>query len=583
MLRTKAVPVSTLPLFPVEAFEHVRAGVTRATTSYGVHAYHTKVPAEGIEPFLRQHTAVGQTVLDPFCGSGMTGLAARRLGRRPMLSDISPAAVHIAGNYTTPCDPVSYLRAAARALALVQSERDDLYRTMCHQCGGGAETAYLIWSDVRACPTCRSQIRVWDQRETGLRQLRCPNCGEGFRKGTATVCGEVPVRVNISCGSCGRLERDPSLADIEAAHVVKEAIPYWYPRVPFGRDRAMWRSGHEDLGIHEVADFYSPRNLRALAALWAALQEESDERLQSALKFTFTAIANRASRRYQWNAKRPTNVLGGTLYVSSLRYEFNVFGLWKRKVAAISRFFRETIGGRADATVIQASATSLPYASGTIDYCFTDPPFGGNIVYSDCSILWESWLGTLTDRASEAVISHTGKSIIEYADIMELSFKEMHRVLKPEAAATVVFQATNAAVWECILTAAANVGFAIEEVDILHKRQPSFKGVKAQKEGERVAASDVVLTLRRGSKRLATTVSPQFEPIWTAVASELKRSDLSGRQRTSGHLYAVAVAAAIEAGTGTGKTTFEALERWLSDNCLMRDGEWQLVEDTVVQ
>ena len=39
----------------------------------------------------------------------------------------------------------------------------------------------------------------------------------------------------------------------------------------------------------------------------------------------------------------------------------------------------------------------------SIDYIFTDPPFGSNIFYADCSILWEAWLQDFTDMKQEAV------------------------------------------------------------------------------------------------------------------------------------------------------------------------------------
>ncbi len=314
-----------LTLFEPEAETSTAGGngVSRATKVYGVHAYHTKVPVEGIEPFILQHTAPGDTVVDPFCGSGMTGLAAVGLGRRPLLSDLSPAAVHIATNYVTPCNPVAYAVAVERVLTALDGVPDELYATPCHQCGQAATTAYVVWSDIRRCPACAQEMRVWDQRETGLRVLTCPSCAMAFRKGSASVTGEIAVSVNVDCRNCGRLHREPTDEDVAKAHNERAAIAEWYPRVPFGPDRAMWRSGHRELGIGEVGDFYSARNLRALACLWAAIQAEPDARLRSALTFTFTAIANRASRRYQWNAKRPTNVLGGTLYVSSLRYEFN--------------------------------------------------------------------------------------------------------------------------------------------------------------------------------------------------------------------------------------------------------------------
>ena len=37
---------------------------------------------------------------------------------------------------------------------------------------------------------------------------------------------------------------------------------------------------------------------------------------------------------------------------------------------------------------------NLPDSS--VDYVFTDPPFGSNIYYSEASHIWESWLDAFT-------------------------------------------------------------------------------------------------------------------------------------------------------------------------------------------
>jgi hypothetical protein len=41
---------------------------------YNFHYYHTKVPPEVIRDLISHYTQPGDVVLDPFCGSGMTGL-----------------------------------------------------------------------------------------------------------------------------------------------------------------------------------------------------------------------------------------------------------------------------------------------------------------------------------------------------------------------------------------------------------------------------------------------------------------------------------------------------------------------------
>jgi len=92
------------------------------TPAYNAHSYPTKVPAEAIEPYVAHHTRPGDLVLDPFCGSGMAGLAARRLGRHAVLNDLSYGAAHLSWNLCEPCDPADLQQAARGVLAAVADD-----------------------------------------------------------------------------------------------------------------------------------------------------------------------------------------------------------------------------------------------------------------------------------------------------------------------------------------------------------------------------------------------------------------------------------------------------------------------------
>ena len=50
---------------------------------YKAHGYHTKVPHRAIVPSILHYTKPGDLVLDGFCGSGMTGVAAQWCGTAP--------------------------------------------------------------------------------------------------------------------------------------------------------------------------------------------------------------------------------------------------------------------------------------------------------------------------------------------------------------------------------------------------------------------------------------------------------------------------------------------------------------------
>ena len=67
-----------------------------STTAKERNGYPTQKPLELLERLLKAYTNEGDLVLDFFCGSGTTGEAALRLGRRFILVDKNPNAVKIA-------------------------------------------------------------------------------------------------------------------------------------------------------------------------------------------------------------------------------------------------------------------------------------------------------------------------------------------------------------------------------------------------------------------------------------------------------------------------------------------------------
>ena len=89
-----------------------------------------------------------------------------------------------------------------------------------------------------------------------------------------------------------------------------------------------------------------------------------------------------------------------TLYIPGYSVEQNVAKLIE------SRFEKTELTKlmRTQIMVSCSSAASLDEIdTDTVDYIFTDPPFGSNIFYADCSLLWEAWLQDFTDVQQEAV------------------------------------------------------------------------------------------------------------------------------------------------------------------------------------
>ncbi|CUU14221.1 FIG01164982 hypothetical protein CDS [Bradyrhizobium sp.] len=536
---------------------------SKATTSYRAHSYHTKVPPSAITPFIEAFSQVGDWVADPFCGSGMTGVAALSIGRHALLSDLSPAAVHIARNYTTPCDPVSVAQALKEVEALVRPSMRWLYTPDLQD---GRNIEYTTWSDVFACASCSKPIVYWDIVSSIVDdRVICPNCGSAARKANLLWLDEVPVQTHVARGGNRISSHSPTAAEKALiAQTGAAPIPYWVPKGNFGQEREMWRAGHKAMGITSVSDFYTRRNLHALAALRHAIVTVAQGRLREALLFAFTACANRASKRYQWNAKRPTNVMTGTLYVSSLRYEWNVWSLFKRKAADLLRYYSAFPQADTQAQVFQRSATDLDCVeTGAVDFVFMDPPFGSNIFYADSSLLWDAWLGTLTDQSAEIVINkhrprHAGgKDAAEYGELMTKAFGEVARILRRGGRSVLAFSNSDDRVWSVMQDAISDAGFEVRSVHLLDKGQPSIKGVKGQLGKEQVTRLDLMLCLAHRDRPMVmqgrSAATQSF--IDSAIAAALA----SGAQRTD-HIYSLVLRDALQGGLSVAGITMPKIE-----------------------
>src|SRR5438045_6728037 len=63
---------------------------------YGVHPYFTRRPANVVRAYIERFSQEGDTVLDPFGGTGVTAIEAFLLGRKAIHNDLNPFANFIA-------------------------------------------------------------------------------------------------------------------------------------------------------------------------------------------------------------------------------------------------------------------------------------------------------------------------------------------------------------------------------------------------------------------------------------------------------------------------------------------------------
>ncbi len=560
---------------------------SKGSTAYQVHTYPTKVPPAAIEPFILASTEPGGLVFDPFCGSGMTGLAALNAGRRAILSDLGPGAVHLAHNYTHPVPPEA-LAAALRMLGSATSTLErKLYRSTCPTCERPSMLRHLVWTDVHTCAACEAPIRVWDQSsESGgtARTLTCAGCGHAQSRAGVSGLVSQPAEKAVGCDACGTLQRGPAdAADLALLTTIdRRKLTRWIPSVPLGPDREMHRRSALQLrAVTDVADFWNHRSKLALGELWHVIAALPDATVRSALTFAFTNTAWHATRMRRYNAHGGQRPLTGTLYIPQLVAEGNVFEIFRHQVAQVSRFYAtHPAAERVDvpAVVRRSSATDLSWLpSSSVDYVFTDPPFGANLFYGDCNAVWEAWLGDVTDTSAEIVVNRSlppsagGKTLDDYEKLLAQAFNEIRRTLRPGGRASVVFHNADDKVWSALLSATDRAGLVQTDVSLLDKVQRSMKGYKGRSGAELVPFYDLVITFTAGSRAPSVQRTGAVEVALEAVRRHLATvsgtaaADGSSSQRSLEYLYSLSVGAVIASGHRPTGLSFRAFEQLLRE------------------
>jgi adenine-specific DNA methylase len=327
------------------------------------------------------------------------------------------------------------------------------------------------------------------------------------------------------------------------------------------------------------------RSLWVLARLWQAANEFPEPAMRPRLCFVLTSLYQRITRLSEyrfWGGSSNT----ANYYVPLIANEQNVPLTVRRKAKEIAKFYRDYASVRAPRVRISTqSATNLhriPDAS--VDYIFTDPPFGGNINYSEMNLLWESWLGASSDRQDEAIVNRSQrKSVVDYERLMQGAMRETSRVLRPGRWMTLVFHNSSARVWRAIQGAVLANGFQIAAINVFDK----VHGTEKMFSAENAVGFDVVLHCRKPVRRLlGLTDGSGARPLEVAeiVRSLLASLDTSLDEATSTArderlLYSRVLAKCMERHR-TVELDFAEFRRILQDHFRLIDGYVYLLDDS---
>lgn len=520
---------------------------------YMAHSYHTKVPHPAIMRYILHYTQPGDIVFDGFAGTGMTGVAASmcvkpesgfkysmekenlnvQWGKRKFIGgDLSTIASYISYNYNNTIDASIFVKRVIEIINAVKKEFKWLYTTN-HNGPYIGTVNYTVWSDVYICSNCNEEIVFWDSavdRENGVvnNEFECPSCKSIHTKsivndaittryseisGRALIQKKrLPVLINYSSNG-KRFNKKPDKFDLDIFEKIDSfKLNHWIPTNSIIEGDEIGRLKNEF--IYDVSELFPKRVLIVLSEIIKLANTDNRVHL------LITSILQNISWLYRWRANGKGGTTSGTYYICATPQENNVFSQIERKLNDFSTVFNLVSKNNADSAIYSGSSTVVNLHKSSIDYIFTDPPFGSNIMYSELNFMWEAWLKVLTNNKSEAISNKTQcKSTLDYQDLMHSCFKEYFRILKPNKWMTVEFSNTSAAVWNGIQTALQKAGFIIANVSALDKQQGSFKAMTTAT----AVKQDLVISCYKPSEEFETSfkTSQGDKVVWDFVNEHL--------------------------------------------------------------
>lgn len=537
---------------------------------YNAHSYHTKVPHPAIMRYLLHYTQPGDIVLDAFAGTGMTGVAAQVCNspepslkltlenerrdqnltqpfwgaRHAIINDLSPIATFIGYNYNNPIGTELFFSEAQRILSELEHDLGWMYQTR-HTNGKVGKINFTVWSEVYSCPICGNEIVFIEEAlDEDTKRVKvffhCPKCSAELTKTKLDKLYESkydpltdkvirtpkrkPVLIDYEFNG-KRYEKKPDDEDLQnleeiLATPLTDSFPIVeIPPMHMTHERARM----ENFGITHLHHFYLQRPLISLSYLWRKVGLVLDHRTKEVLYYFIEqaiwglTILNRYSPLHFSQVNR---YLNGVYYVASQSSECSPWYILNGKLNRLVKAFNNTDLTYGNTSISTGSAFRLPIRNGSIDYIFTDPPFGENIYYSDLNFLTESWHRILTNAKSEAIIDRfKKKGLPEYHALMRSCFEEYYRVLKPNGWMTVVFSNSSAAVWNAIQSALQQAGFVLANVSAMDKQQGSYRQVTSTT----AVKQDLIITCYKPSAKFTESFKTKNSEVavWDFVREHL--------------------------------------------------------------
>jgi len=349
---------------------------------------------------------------------------------------------------------------------------------------------------------------------------------------TAVLC-QAFARVEQTCAEgIQEIERDET------------AAARWLKKLPLPENIRLPRNSDADF----FYEMFTPRQLAGLALIKQAIERETGVS-RDLLLLAWSAAVAKLNKTFLSTKGRAAS-RGGSSIFSIYRYKLAArsveLPIWetfrgrflnvlaaKEQVLQLRDYPKSPGEGLValDSTkkfrVLAHDAATLGQVikPGSVDYIFTDPPYGAFISYLDLSILWNPWLGfavTEENREHEAIVGgERGHTEAHYKESLARSIETCFRLLKPDRWFSIAFQHWDTSYFSTILETAGGSGGELKAA--ITQTGDVIWSMHKKKNSANVLAGEMILTFYKPAKvRKAAKnapAGPEAEP--AVVLSEV--------------------------------------------------------------
>lgn len=243
--------------------------------------------------------------------------------------------------------------------------------------------------------------------------------------------------------------------------------------------------------VEKVENLFNDVQLAKLSLLKNLINKVKDKNIKKTLLLMFSGLITKFNLTYHPSSSRGD---GGGDAAAFRYYRYRLapnpadidlmkyFEIRFKKIVSAKKEIQYYINEKTINNLInvKGTATDLRWIDNeSVDYIYTDPPYGKKIQYLDLSIMWNAWLDlevTEEDYQLEAIEGgEHNKTKDNYNSLIAKSIEEMYRVLKFDRWMSFVFAHKDPEFWHLIIDTAERCGFEYVGAVSQKNGQTSFK------------------------------------------------------------------------------------------------------------